>query len=347
MAYTLGFIVEQLGGQLVGADLEVSRLAPLQSAQSGDITFVAGVKYLKQLQSSLASAVIVSPKVLAQVEQDRSYLVVDDPYLYFAKLATLFHPPKKARGGIHSSVSLGDGAVVAPSAELRTGVSVGKETVIGERCLIYPGVVIGDNVVLGDDVTLYPNVTIYDSCIVGHRVTVHSGAVIGADGFGLAWEKDHWFKIPQTGGVVIEDDVEIGANTTIDRGAMDDTRIGKGAKIDNLVQIAHNVQIGAHTAIAGCVGIAGSTKIGAYCTIGGAAMFVGHIEVADKTHIGGGTLVSKSIRNADNYASSYPLQTMKEWLSNAVHLRHLDDLAQRIKDLEREMKQLNRREDLK
>jgi UDP-3-O-[3-hydroxymyristoyl] glucosamine N-acyltransferase len=205
-------------------------------------------------------------------------------------------------------------------------------------------VVIGDDCQIGDDVTLYPNVTVYQGCRVGNRVTIHAGAVVGSDGFGLAWAGDHWYKIPQTGRALIGDDVEIGANTTIDRGAMADTVIANGAKIDNLVQIAHNVQVGEHTAIAGCVGIAGSTHIGAYCTIGGAAMLVGHIEIADKTHIGGGTLVSKSIRKPDNYASSFPLSTMKDWLANAVHLRHLDDLVNRVKQLEAEVKTMKNKD---
>ncbi|WP_374556246.1 UDP-3-O-(3-hydroxymyristoyl)glucosamine N-acyltransferase [Aquitalea pelogenes] len=345
MAYTLSHLVASLGGVLKGEDRTVERLAPLDVATASDITFLSNPKYRKQLDGCAAGAVIVSPKLEAELDPARSWIVVDDPYLYFAKVATLFHPPAQPQPGIHASAVIGEGAVIAVSSEVREHVSIGAGVVIGERCILHPGVVIGAGTVLGDDVVLYPNVTVYHGCVLGNRVAVHSGSVIGADGFGLAWAKDQWFKIPQTGRAILEDDVEVGANTTIDRGALADTIIRRGAKIDNLVQIAHNVQIGEHTAIAGCVGIAGSTTIGAYCTVGGAAMFVGHIEVADKTHIGGGTLVSKSIRQPDTYASSYPLQTMKEWLGNAVHVRHLDDLAKRIKQLEREIGMLKENKD--
>ncbi|MGR2682868.1 UDP-3-O-(3-hydroxymyristoyl)glucosamine N-acyltransferase [Chromobacterium haemolyticum] len=350
MAYTLSFIIERLGGERAGPDLTVGRLAPLEAAAAGDIAFLANPKYRKQLDDSDASAVIVSPKMAEELAQSeawsqRSWIVAADPYLYFARLAALFHPQPQPQAGVHPSAVLGEGARVAASAEVREHVSIGRNVVIGERCRLLPGVVVGDDCVLGDDVVLYPNVTLYHGCVLGNRVGVHSGSVIGADGFGLAWDKDHWFKIPQTGRVIIEDDVEIGANTTVDRGAMADTVIRKGAKVDNLVQIAHNVQIGEHSAIAGCVGIAGSAKIGAYCTVGGAAMFVGHIEIADKTHIGGGTLVSKSIKTPGTYASSYPLQPMKEWLANAVHVRHLDDMAKRLKQLERELKEMKNQEE--
>ncbi|MEJ8673790.1 UDP-3-O-(3-hydroxymyristoyl)glucosamine N-acyltransferase [Chromobacterium amazonense] len=339
MSYTLAYIVEQLGGELRGPDLAVERLAPLESAVAGEVAFVASAKFRRQMLASAAGALIVTEALAAELD-GRSLIVTADPYLYFARLATLFHPPKAPRAGIHPRAVVGEGCRIGQSSEIAANVTIGDDVVIGERCRLMPGVVVGDGCVLGDDVTLYPNVTVYHGCVIGNRVGVHSGSVIGGDGFGLAWDKDHWFKIPQTGRVVLEDDVEIGANTTVDRGALVDTVIRKGAKIDNLVQIAHNVEIGEHTAVAGCVGIAGSTKIGARCTVGGAAMFVGHIDVADRTHIGGGTLVSKSIKEAGTYASSYPLQSMKDWLANAVHVRHLDDFAKRIKQLERELETL-------
>ncbi|WP_293762736.1 UDP-3-O-(3-hydroxymyristoyl)glucosamine N-acyltransferase [uncultured Aquitalea sp.] len=346
MAYKLSDIVARLGGELKGADVEVGRLAPMGEASADDITFLSNPKFRKQLDSCAAGAVIVSPKLAEELDLSaRSWILAADPYLYFAQVATLFHPPATALGGIHPSAVVGEGARIAATAEIRAHVTLGERVRVGERCILHPGVVVGDDTVIGDDVVLYPNVTIYQGCHIGNRVGIHSGTVIGADGFGLAWAKDHWFKIPQTGRVIIEDDVEVGANTTIDRGALSDTIIRKGAKIDNLVQIAHNVEIGQHTAIAGCVGIAGSTRIGANCTVGGAAMFVGHIEVADRTHIGGGTLVSKTIKEAGTYASSYPLQPMKEWLANAVHVRHLDDLAKRIKQLEREIAAMKNAED--
>ncbi len=345
MSYMLSEIVARLGGEMRGTDLRIERIAPLETAGADELSFLANPKYRRQLDGSQAGAVIVTPAMAGELDGGRPLIVANDPYLYFARVATLYHPVAAPQGGIHAMAVVGEGARIAPSSELREHVSIGRNVVIGERCKLYPGVVVGDNVVLGDEVTLHPNVTIYHGCQLGNRVAVHSGSVIGADGFGLAWASDHWFKIPQTGRVIIEDDVEVGANTTIDRGAMADTVIRRGAKIDNLVQIAHNVQIGEHSAIAGCVGIAGSTQIGAYCTVGGAAMFVGHITVADKTHIGGGTLVSKSIKTAGTYASSYPMSTMKDWMSNAVHLRHLDDLVKRVKTMERELKVQKNRED--
>ncbi|WP_215782567.1 UDP-3-O-(3-hydroxymyristoyl)glucosamine N-acyltransferase [Paludibacterium sp. B53371] len=344
MSYTLSQIVERLGGELRGQDLAVTRVAPLEEAGPAELSFITHAKYRKQLESSAAGAIIISPRILEAVPVDRPVIVTPDPYLFFAKVATLFHPPKAAMAGIHPSAVIGEACRIAASAEIREQVSIGARVTIGERCRLMPGVVVGDDCVLGDDVVLYPNVTVYHQCLIGNRVAIHSGTVVGGDGFGLAWTGQDWFKIPQTGRVIIEDDVEVGANTTIDRGALADTVIRRGAKIDNLVQIAHNVQIGEYTAIAGCVGIAGSTRIGAYCTVGGAAMFVGHIEIADRTHIGGGTLVSKSIRQADNYASSYPLSTMKDWLSNAVHLRHLDELVQRVKQLEKEIKTIKNKD---
>lgn len=344
MSYSLAEIVAELGGELRGQDVRVERLAPLETAVGAELSFVAGAKYRRQMEASGAGALIVSPKLLEVCAPAVPVIVTADPYLYFARVATMFHPAPLARAGIDARASIGADSHIGASSEIRAHVSIGERVRIGERCRLFPGVVIGDDCEIGDDVTLYPNVTLYHQCVLGHRVTVHSGAVIGGDGFGLAWAGDGWFKIPQTGRALIGDDVEIGANTTIDRGAMADTIIGRGAKIDNLVQIAHNVHIGEHTAIAGCVGIAGSTHIGAYCTIGGAAMFVGHIEIADRTHIGGGTLVSKSIRAADTYASSYPLSTMKEWLSNAVHLRHLDEMAKRLKQLEKEIKSIQNKE---
>jgi UDP-3-O-[3-hydroxymyristoyl] glucosamine N-acyltransferase len=346
MSYTLSEIVARLGGELRGQDVTVERLAPLESAVAGELSFITHGKFRSQMEQSAASALIISPKLVDLLKPQCPVILVPDPYLYFARVATLFHPVPAVRAGVHPLAVVGEGSVVADSTEIREQVSIGARVRIGERCRLFPGVVIGDDCILGDDVTLYPNVTVYHGCQLGHRVTIHSGAVIGSDGFGLAWTGDSWYKIPQTGRALIGDDVEIGANTTVDRGAMADTVIARGAKIDNLVQIAHNVHIGEYTAIAGCVGIAGSTHIGAYCTVGGAAMFVGHIEVADHTHIGGGTLVSKSIRQADTYASSFPLSTMKEWRSNAVHLRHLDDLVKRVKQLESEIKTMKHKEAL-
>ena len=332
-------IVLALGGELRGDDREIERLAPMDQAGEPEITFLANPKYRSQLADCAAGAIIVKPALVDEAAKvGRSLILVADPYLYFAKVARLFSPLPLPRGGIHERAVVGDDCHIAASSEIRELVSIGHDVTIGERCIIHPGVVLADGVSIGDDSVIYPNVTIYHGCRLGARVVVHAGAVIGADGFGLAWETDHWYKIPQTGVVVIGDDVEIGANTTIDRGAMADTVIGTGAKLDNQIQIAHNVTVGAHTAMAGCAAIAGSTKIGARCTIGGAARIIGHLDIADGTHVGAGTLISKSIRKADAYTAVYPMATHKEWLANAAHLRHLGELVTRVKQLEKAQK---------
>ncbi len=334
----LSDIIHQLGGQLTGQDQDVTAVASLDLATSCEISFLSNPKYHSQLQSSQAGAIIVHEKMRDKLPQHVCAIVVDDPYLYFAQVAKLFTPPVIANGKIHTKAVVADSAIVPSSCEIGANAVIGDGVVLGERCRILAGTVIEENCQLGNDVCLHANVTVYPNVVIGNRVEIHSGAVIGADGFGLAWDKGNqaWFKIPQTGRVVLEDDVEIGANSTVDRGAINDTVIKQDAKIDNLVQIAHNVHIGSHTAIAGCTGIAGSTHIGDNCTIGGAAMFVGHIEVADRTFIGGGTLVSHSIKEAGHYASSYPLQTHKDWVRNAVHVRRLNDMSKRLKALEAE-----------
>lgn len=207
--------------------------------------------------------------------------------------------------------------------------------------MIGAGCYVGENVVVGSHARLYPRVVIYHDCLIGDNLIAHSGAVIGSDGFGIAMDEGHWIKIPQIGRVVIGNDVEIGANTTVDRGALDDTVIEDGVKLDNQIQVAHNVRIGAHTAIAGCVGIAGSTTIGRYCRIGGSAGILGHLQIADHVEIAAFTLIGKSIREAGSYTGIFPFAKTEDWRKNTVHLRHLDDLAKRIKTLEQELKSLN------
>lgn len=337
--YTLSQITALLGGQWHGQDVAVAAVAPAAAATAADITFLANPKYRAEVQNSAAGAVIVSEQAAAQFE-GRNLIVAADPYLYFAKVARLFHPVQAARAGVHPSAVVEAGAQVPPSCEIGANAFIAAGAVLGEGCRILAGSSVGEGCVLGERCVLHPNVTVYYGCTLGERVEIHSGAVIGADGFGLAFAGDSWLKIPQTGGVVLGDDVEIGANTTIDRGAMGNTVIGRGVKIDNQVQIGHNCQIGEHTVIAACAGISGSTKIGAYCMIGGAAMFVGHIEIADKTSIGGGTAVTHSIKEAGHYATCYPLQTHKDWAKNAVHVRHLSEMNKRIKALEQKLSEM-------
>ncbi len=341
--FHLSELVARLGGQWRGQDVVVQRVAPLDSADAEAISFLSNPKYRQQLDCSAAAAVIVSERTAADLAPERNLIVAADPYLYFAQVARLFHPVQAARASVHATAVIEAGASVPASCEIGAHVYIGADVVLGEACRILAGCVVEAGCVLGDGVLLHPNVTLYPHTVLGQRVEIHAGSVIGADGFGLAWDKanNEWFKIPQTGRVVVGDGVEIGANSCIDRGALDDTVIGAGVKIDNLVQIAHNVHIGAHTAIAACVGISGSTRIGAYCTIGGAAMFVGHITVADKTFVGGGTLVSHSLKEAGHYASSYPLQSHKDWTRNAVHVRHLNEMNKRIKSLEQHIHTLS------
>ena len=334
-SWLLSEITATLGGEGRGADVAVSRLSALADAGGGDISFLSNPKFKTDALASPAGILIVAPKMAAEFAATRSLIVADDPYLYFARVARLLHPLQAASAGIHPTAVVDASARIAPDCEIGAHVVIGANVVMGAGCRVLAGCVIENDCVLGEGCLLHPRVTLYAACRLGNRVVLHSGCVIGADGFGNAWDKQNrcWYKIVQMGAVQIGDDVEIGANTTIDRGALADTEIGHGVRIDNLVQIAHNVKIGAHTAIAACVGIAGSTEIGAYCIIGGAAMFVGHIHIADHTVIGGGTLVSHSIKEAGHYASSYPLQQHKDWVRNAVHLRHLNECHKKIRKL--------------
>ncbi len=337
-AYTLSQITAQLGGDWHGEDITVTAIAPADKALPTHITFLANPKYRQEVAESRAGAVIVSEKN-AEHFAGRNLIVAADPYLYFARVTRLFHPVQAARAGIHRTAVIEDGAVIPASCEIGAHVYIGANTVLGERCRILSGSVIEHDCTLGNDTVLHPNVTVYYGCTIGSRVELHSGSVIGADGFGLAFAGDSWFKIPQTGGVTLGDDVEIGSNTNIDRGALSDTIIGRGTKIDNQVQIAHNCIIGEHTVIAAQTGISGSTKIGSYCIIGGGVGMVGHIEIADKTSIGGGTAVTHSIKESgQHFASVFPMQLHKEWAKNAVHIRHLSEMNRRIKALEQQEK---------
>lgn len=337
MSHKLSFIINQLGGELLGNDIAISGVKTLSDAKLNDISFLSNPKYKKQLETTSAGAVIVA-KGVQGLPENKSYILADDPYLYFAQVLHLLYPPQKSTGQIHETAIIHRNAVVPDSCEVGAYAVIGENTQLGENCRILSGSVIGENCVLGDECVLYPSVVLYPNTTLGNRVMIHANSVIGADGFGNARTQEKtWYKIPQIGGVVIGDDTEIGANSNIDRGALGNTEIGSGCRIDNQVQIGHNCVIGNHTAIAACTGISGSTKIGNYCIIGGAAMFVGHIEIADHTVIGGGTAVTKSLDKPDFYATCYPIQTQKEWVKNAVHIRHLNELSKRVKELEKQL----------
>lgn len=330
-------IVQRFGGELVGdGKTEIRQVATLESAGPGAISFLVQARYLPQLKATQAAAVIVGLDFRGETELPR--IVSTNPYAYFAKVSELLNPPAPVRRGKHRSAVVERTAQVAKSASIGACSVIGRGARIGDNVVIGPGCNIGAGVKIGDYTRLHPNVTVCHDCVVGERCIIHPGAVIGADGFGLAPDAGAWRKIPQIGRVIIGDDVEIGANTTIDRGAIDDTVIEDGVKLDNLIQIAHNVRIGAHTAIAACVGIAGSARIGRNCAIGGSSNILGHISIADNVRISACTFVTKSLREAGTYSGVYPFSNHKEWLRNAVHLRDLDGLVRRIRDIEATLK---------
>ena len=334
--FHLGEIADKIGAQLHGdADCAINAIRPLQSAKAGDLSFLNNPKYQKFLSNTRASAVILSPE--AQVHCRGHALVMDNPYVGYAKAATLFATTPLAEPGIHSSAVVADKCQIDPAAQICANAVIGLGVVIGARSIIGAGCVISDNVSIGEDTILYPNVTIYHQVRIGSRVVINSGAVIGADGFGIAKHEGQWLKIPQLGTVVLEDDVEIGANTTIDRGALDDTVIGRGVKLDNQIQVGHNVTIGENTAIAACSGISGSVDIGKNCMISGMVGFTGHFKVADNVMITGQTMVSKGIDKPGVYSSGTVMEPHASWKKNAVRFRQLDDLAKRINQLEKQL----------
>ena len=339
--YSLHDLAARFGGQVLGdGGVLINQIATLENARHGELAFLASGKYRTQLASTHASAIILGPGDAELTHLPR--LVCDHPYTYFAKISAFLNPALSLAPGIHPSAVIAHGAHIDETAHIGPHVVIDAGVRIGKNSTVMAGCSIGHGTQIGDNALLYPHVVIYHDCRVGQRLIAHSGVVIGADGFGLAMDGDHWLKIPQIGRVLIGDDVEIGANTTIDRGALDDTVIGDGVKLDNQIQVAHNVRIGAHTAIAGCVGIAGSTTIGRYCKIGGSAGILGHLHIADHVQISSFTLIAKSIAKPGSYTGTFPFSPHEEWRKNAVHLRHLDALAEKIKILQQEHEILKR-----
>ena len=319
MGLNLGQITDALGGDLQGdRQTLITRLAPLATASSSELGFLSHPKYQSQLKDTQAACVVVSP-VLAPVAKARgACIVTPDPYLYFARLTQLWraHHPIPSGPRIHPT------AVIDPSA------SIDPSATIGPLCVVESGAHIGAHT------RLHARVHIGHSCVVGDRCILHPGVVIGADGFGFAPHEGAWVKIEQLGAVRLGDDVELGANTCVDRGALEDTTIGNGVKIDNLVQIGHNVHIGDHSALAGCAGVAGSAHIGAHCTLGGGAIVLGHLELADHVHISAASVVTRSIHQAGQYSGFFPIDHNAAWEKNAASLRQLHRLRERIKALE-------------
>ena len=333
-AYRLGEIAERFGGELAGdPDIVVDQIASLESAGPANITFLSKPQYAPLLKSTRAGAVILPAQGYVEISIPR--IRCEDPYLYFAKVSSLFNEIPEVKPGIHPSVIVHRKAIVSSLAQISAGCVVAAYARIDEGAVIGPGCVLEERSHIGEHTRLVARVSVYQGAKVGKRCLIHAGVVIGSDGFGFALERGQWLKIPQIGSCQIGDDVEIGANSTIDRGALDDTVIEDGVKLDNQIQIGHNVYIGAHTAIAGCVGIAGSAKIGAHCTIGGGAVILGHLSIGDHVHISAGTLVAKSIKKPGTYTGIFPADEHRNWLKNAVQLRHLDSLADRISELEK------------
>lgn len=333
MALSLGELANALGAVVHGSsDCEIRRVASLRNAGPGDISFLANAHYREQLAVTRASAVILAPRF--RDDCPVSALVVDNPYAVYARAAQLLHPAAPVSPGIAPSAHVDDGAVVSDSASIGANAVIGGGALIGDRVEIGPGCVVEGDTEIGADTHLIANVVVRQGSRIGQCVLIHPGVVIGSDGFGFANDQGKWIKIPQLGRVVIGDDVEIGSNTTIDRGALDDTVIEHGVKLDNQIQIAHNVHIGAHTAIAGCTGIAGSTRIGRCCAIGGGVGIVGHIEIVDEVQITAMTLVAQSITERGSYSSGTPMEETRSWRKNYVRLKQLDDMAKRLQELE-------------
>ena len=325
------------------ADTVITRVASLANAQAGHISFLSDSKYKSQLAKTLASAIILAPAHRDATDLPR--ILTDNPYAYFARISELLNPLSVAAPGISASAVISQTATVPASCSIGAHAVIGDHVVLGERVVIGAGCVLGDHVRIDEGSQLAPNVVIYQGCVIGKQCQLFAGVVIGADGFGYAEDGGRWVKIPQVGRVVIHDHVDIGANTTIDRGAIDDTVIEEGVKLDNLIQIGHNCRIGAHTVIAGCVGIAGSAKIGQHCRIGGAAMILGHLEIADGVTISPGSMITRTINRAGTYTALMPFLPHEDWLRTAASLRHVGEYADRIRKLEKALAALVHEQD--
>ncbi len=338
----LADIVAALGGELHGdAATPIKRLAPLESADGASLSFLSNPRYGAQLAASAAGCVIVAPAMQDAALARGAAIITPDPYLYFARLTQWWalRMRRPALPGVHAT------AVIEPGVQLHASASIGALSYVGVGAHIGPGVVIGSHghigadAVLGEGTLLAARVTLGEGCVIGARGIVHSGVVIGADGFGFApagqGDQMRWEKIEQLGAVRIGDGVEIGANTCIDRGALDDTVIDDGVKLDNLIQIGHNVRIGAHSAFAGCVGVAGSARIGRFCTAGGGAIILGHLELVDHVHVTAATVITRSILKPGQYSGLFPFDDNASWEKNAATLRQLHALRDRLRALEK------------
>jgi len=332
-------VAERSGGRLAAAidgdrDRYIDAVAPLESAGPSHLTFLANVRYRNAVATTRAGAVVLTAADHAALQPATSVVVCEQPYAWFAFAAQVLNPVAQHTPGIDPTARIDPDAKIGADVWVGPGAVVEAGTDVGVGCRIEASSYVGSGVRIGANTRLYPGVRVLDECSLGARCVVHSGAVIGADGFGFAPFAGAWIKIPQTGRVIIGADVEIGANTTIDRGTMGDTVIEDDVKIDNQVQVAHNCRIGAHTVIAGCVGIAGSAIIGRHCQLGGAAMIHGHITLCDHVVVSGGTLISRSINEPGFYSGVFPFMSNRDWERNAAVVRHLRELRERIRALE-------------
>ncbi|WP_413701408.1 UDP-3-O-(3-hydroxymyristoyl)glucosamine N-acyltransferase [Psychromonas sp. KJ10-10] len=338
MKQTLAQLAKLLGAQLVGdPTLEISKLATFDSASAGDITFVSDKKLLTQLERCHASAIVL-PTAIMEGYQGNA-LFMDNPYVGYAMLASIFDTTPNLSANIASSACIDKSATIGNNVAIADNVVIGANVEIGDNCQIFANVVIGQQTKINKNSKIYPNVTVYHDCVIGERVIIHANTVIGSDGFGNAPYQGKWVKIPQIGAVIIGDDVEIGSSTTIDRGALSNTIISDGVKIDNQCQIAHNVVIGAHTAIAGGSNIAGSTKIGKSCIIGGSVAMNGHLSITDNVVITGDSMVMRDVTEAGIYSSGVPAVDNKQWRKNTAHTLKIGDLFKRVKQLEQQLQE--------
>lgn len=337
----LAEVVAALGGELHGDGArEIRRIASLESADAHAISFLAQARFRPQLEATTAGCVVVRPDMLAlELARCGAAIVTPDPYLYYGRLSRWWAARQRRTPavGVHASAIVGEGAQIHPTASIGPLAVIESGARIGEGVVIGSHVHVGFDAAIGDHTRLAPRVVFGEGCRIGARGILHSGVVIGTDGFGFAPFEGRWEKIEQLGIVRIGDDVDIGANTCVDRGALDDTVIDDGVKLDNLIQIAHNVRIGKHTAMAGCVGVAGSARIGAHCTVGGAAMILGHLDIPDHTHISAGSFVMSTLTKPGHYSGVFPIDDNASWEKNAATLRQLHTMRSRLRALEKKL----------
>ena len=336
MKYTLGELAKHVSAEVKGdPSYTVEGVGTLHNANAKQISFLTNSSYRKELATTKAGAVIMSASDAENAPINA--IISTNPYAAYAKIAALLSPSEIFDAGVDSAAHIMSDAQISSTASIAAGVVIESGVVISDSVRVGPGCVIQKNVKIGANTVLTANITVAHGCVIGERNLIHPGVVIGADGFGQAMDDGQWIKVPQLGAVVIGDDVEIGANTTIDRGAIEDTIIEDNVKLDNQIQVAHNVKIGAHTAIAGCTAIAGSTKIGKHCRIAGMVGIVGHLQIADNVTVTAKSLVSGSIKKAGVYSAGTPLEPSQQWRKNTIRFKHLDEMAKRLNKLEKKI----------